>query len=83
LRKAEMEAMTTSFFRDLYVADPAEETEEILGLFEPLILDEINNRLCKEFSDEEISDAMFNLARLRHLVRTGSWPDFFRSTGKS
>jgi hypothetical protein len=43
--KTKIEAMTTSFFRDLYTADPAVKPEEILGLFEPLISDEINNRL--------------------------------------
>jgi hypothetical protein len=57
--KSEMEAMATSFFKELYRADPAVKPEEVLGLFEPTISDETNRKLCKEFSDEEIGDAMF------------------------
>jgi hypothetical protein len=54
-----MAGMIRSFFIRLYTADPKMNSSEITQLFEPKIIEEDNTTLCKEFSVEEISDAMF------------------------
>jgi hypothetical protein len=57
--KKEMEGMTTTFFHDLYTADPSVAPEVLVQLFRPIITEEMNSLLCKEFSDDEIGDALF------------------------
>jgi hypothetical protein len=76
--KSEMEAMATSFFKELYTANPAVKPEEVLGLFEPTISDETNRKLCKEFSDEEIGDAMLQIGPLKAPGPDGFPAKFFQ-----
>jgi hypothetical protein len=60
-----METMTTDFFKQLHKADPAVRPRSITILFEPMISQEMNNDLCKEFTEEEISNAMFQIGPLK------------------
>jgi hypothetical protein len=53
--------MATDFFKNLYHADPGVVPDELINLTEPKITPEMNECLCKEFSDEEISDALFQM----------------------
>jgi hypothetical protein len=73
-----MEAMTTDFFKKLYTADQAVKPDEILNLFEPLISDEVNRKLCREFSADEISDAIFQIGPLKVPEPDGFPARFFR-----
>jgi hypothetical protein len=50
--------MAMDIFKKLYTADPGV-TVEITHLFQCCISDETNTSLCKEFLEEEISDALF------------------------
>jgi hypothetical protein len=59
--KKEMETMTTDFFKQLYKAYPTVRPVHITSLFQPMISQEMNNELCKEFIQEEISNVMFKL----------------------
>jgi hypothetical protein len=54
-----MESLTRNFFIDLYATDPNVYSQDVLHLFEPMISEEMNNDLCKDFTKEEISDALF------------------------
>jgi hypothetical protein len=54
-----MEGLTHSFFQDLYKADPLVWPGELLQLMHARITPEMNESLCKVFSAEEISDALF------------------------
>jgi hypothetical protein len=76
--KKEMETLATKFFRTLYTADPTVHPEDVVQLFEPLILDGMNADLCKEFSAEEISDALFQIGPLKAPGPDG-FPDHFFS----
>jgi hypothetical protein len=49
--KSEMEEMTRTFFIQLYSADQGVSPEELTQIFEPVISDEANESLCKEFSE--------------------------------
>jgi hypothetical protein len=57
--------MATDFFKNLYHADLGMVPDELINLTEPKITPEMNECLCKEFSEEEISDALFQMGPLK------------------
>jgi hypothetical protein len=59
------QAMSVDFFKELYSADPAVDPTELVDLVERKISDEMNEVLCKPFSVEEISDALFQMCPLK------------------
>jgi hypothetical protein len=81
--KKEMEGMTTKFFQDLYTANPSVAPEELIHLFRPIITEEMNSLLCKEFSDDEIGMHISRWALSKHLAQTGSQQGFSNGIGKS
>jgi hypothetical protein len=52
----------SNFFRELYSAGAIVNAEELLNLFEPRISEETNAGLCKEYTDDEISTALVQIA---------------------
>jgi hypothetical protein len=42
--------LTTNFFNELYTADPAVQPNQVIDLFQPLITEEMNTDLCKEYA---------------------------------
>jgi hypothetical protein len=73
-----MEEMTIGFFQQLYIADPSVCPDELLHLIEPMVLEETNNLLCMDFSDEEIADALFQIGPLKALGTDGFPVKFFQ-----
>jgi hypothetical protein len=57
-----MDNMAQSFFQDLYRADPEVCREVLLSVVQPKTSEHTNMELCKEFSVEEIGDALFQIA---------------------
>jgi hypothetical protein len=57
--RKEMESMATEFFRNLYTANPEVNPKQLADLFGCTITEEVNGELCKDFTDEEISNALF------------------------
>jgi hypothetical protein len=51
--------MVTNFSKNLYTADQEVRPGEVVNLFQPVICEEMNVNLCKDFTDDEISDALF------------------------
>jgi hypothetical protein len=49
----------------LYIADAEVQPEEVIHLFQPMITEEMNKCLCKEFTKEEISDTLFHIGPLK------------------
>jgi hypothetical protein len=74
--------LTTNFFKELYTADPTVQPNQVIDLFQPLITEEMNADLCKEFSDEEISNALFQIGPLRRQVLMVFLPIFSNGTRK-
>jgi hypothetical protein len=70
-KKFDMEAMACYFFKELYKADPGVQPQEVLNLVQPKITDKINEDMCRDFSDEEISDALFQIGPLKALGPDG------------
>jgi hypothetical protein len=63
--KADMECMAQQFFQELYSADGGVNPTDILEAFETRITEEVNENLCKEFLDDEISDTLFQIGPLK------------------
>jgi hypothetical protein len=55
----EMEEMATKFFKDLYTADQKVQPDIITDNVQTQISQEMNERLCKDYSDDEIGNALF------------------------
>ena len=53
--------MATNFFKKLYEADDSVELDVLLSLFEAKVTQNINESLCRDFTDLEISDALFQI----------------------
>jgi hypothetical protein len=49
-------------------------------MFEPVITYETNHDLCKSFSEEEISDALFQIGPLKALGPDGFPGQFFQKS---
>jgi hypothetical protein len=74
----EMGELTTKFFEDLYTADCDVEPEIIQNILEPQINQQMNEDLCKEFSEEEISNALFQIGPLKAPGADGFPARFFQ-----
>jgi hypothetical protein len=61
----EMEFLATEFFKQLYQADPTVRPLHITSLYDPVVSQEMDNELCKEFIDKEISNAIFQIGPLK------------------
>jgi hypothetical protein len=55
----EIKEMTTDYFKNLYSKDDLVEPGEILNLLQNKISTETNEKLCSEFTEEEIGNALF------------------------
>ena len=67
----------------LFSRDPNLNPDDIVNLFEKKVSEDMSGALCKEFSDKEISDALFEIGPLKAPVLMGSRPDFTKETGGS
>jgi hypothetical protein len=59
--------MAISYFENLYTADSSVCLQDLLHLVDPMITDDVNEVLCKEFMDREIADALFDVRPLKSL----------------
>lgn len=63
--KGDMEKLTRDFFQKLYARDEGVDPGELVDLFDVRVDASMNLELCKPFSDEEISDALFQIGPLK------------------
>ncbi|XP_071680546.1 uncharacterized protein [Lolium perenne] len=63
--KEEMEAMATSFYQNLYTRYDNVDPNIIIEEVQHCVDDHMNDGLCKHFSEEEISDALFQIGPLK------------------
>jgi hypothetical protein len=62
---SDMERLTVSFFKHLYTRDPTINGDPIIAQTQELIDEDMNTKLCKDFSVKEISDALFQIGPLK------------------
>ena len=75
---ASMHHLATDYFRNLYTADSNLETAHVVELFEQCVSDDDNMQLCAEFSEKEISDALFQIGPLKAPGPDGFPARFFQ-----
>jgi hypothetical protein len=73
---AEMQQLIVEFFEDLYTVDSAVSPSQVLHLIEPKVNSNINDDLCKAFTEKEIADAMFQMGPLK-VPRPDGFPTRF------
>jgi hypothetical protein len=74
----EIKTLANDFIKDLYSKDPDTCTEELIDLLHEPITEDINSALCKEFSNEEVSDALFQIGPLKAPGPDGMPGRFFQ-----
>ncbi|XP_071676941.1 uncharacterized protein [Lolium perenne] len=62
---SDMERTIMSFFKHLYTRGPTINGVPIIALTQELIDEDMNTKLCKDFSVKEISDALFQIGPLK------------------
>ena len=60
-----MAEMTSSYFANLFTADPLLCADPVTNLINALVTDIMNEGLCAEFMDKEVSDALFQIGPLK------------------
>jgi len=73
-----MAGMINNYFSDLYTKDPAVVPQEVTQLFDQCITDDMNDTLCKPFTEEEISNALFQIGPLKTPGPDGLPARFFQ-----
>lgn len=53
--------MATDYFKGMFTADPNISPDRVTRLIQQRITDEMNDKLCVGFTDEEIAMAVFRL----------------------
>jgi hypothetical protein len=67
-----------NFFKSLYEADPRVCSNELLELVGAKVTDEMNTQLCREFTEKENSDALFQMGPLKAPGPDGFPARFFQ-----
>ena len=57
--------MTTRFFKDLYTKDDKVAPQELINMMQARVNEDMNNMLTKDFTENEISDALFQIGPLK------------------
>lgn len=60
-----MQNMIQSYFQQLFTNDPSLEANEVVHLFQEHVTRDMNDILCRDFSEEEIGDALFQIGPLK------------------
>lgn len=60
-----MERMASSYFQELFTRDPSLKSDGLVGMTQEKVTPAMNNNLCMDFTDEEISDALFQIGLLK------------------
>lgn len=74
----EIQNMATSFFKNLYTKDDGVNPQVLLDLIQEKVSSDINACLTKEFTEQEISDALFQIGPLNAPGLDGFPARFFQ-----
>jgi hypothetical protein len=75
---AVMERMTNSFFKELFTRDLSLNANDVSQLIENKVTEQMNNALTRDFNDEEISNALFQIGPLKAPGPDGFPARFFQ-----
>jgi hypothetical protein len=74
----EIKRMADDFFKKLYTRDTDVFPDDLLEHIQKSINDDMNTQLCKDFTDDEISDALFQIGPLKAPGPDGMPGRFFQ-----
>jgi hypothetical protein len=74
----EMKEIVTDFFKNLYKKDAEVNPNPIFELVQPSVIEEMNNDLLREYSVDEIDDALFQIGPLKAPGPNGFPARFFQ-----
>jgi hypothetical protein len=77
-----MERMTNSFFKELFTRDLSLNANDVSQLIENKVTEQMNNVLTRDFNDEEISNALFQIRPLKAHGPDGFPARFFSAIGE-
>jgi hypothetical protein len=60
-----MERIASSYFQELFTRDPSLNVDDLVSMTQERVSAAMNEDLCKEFTDDEISDALFQIGPLK------------------
>jgi hypothetical protein len=60
-----LEQMSTDYFKEIFSADPSLDHSKVTRLIQSKVTPEMNENLCREFTDEEIANAIFQIGPLK------------------
>jgi hypothetical protein len=60
-----MERMDTSYFKELFTRDPSLNSSRLIEMTTVKVSAEMNEELCRDFTDDEIGDALFQIGPLK------------------
>jgi hypothetical protein len=61
----DMERMDTSYFKELFTRDPSLNSSRLIEMTTVKVSAEMNEELCRDFTDDEIGDALFQIGPLK------------------
>jgi hypothetical protein len=70
--------MATSYFKELFTRDPNLNADNLTSLFQENVTTQMNDELCRDFTEEEISDALFQIGPLKAHGTDGFPARFFQ-----
>jgi hypothetical protein len=73
-----MKGVVADFFKNLYKNDTEVDPKMILELVQPKVTEEMNKDLLREYCDEEIGDALFQIGPLKAPGPDGFPTRFFQ-----
>lgn len=62
---SDMERMATSYFKEVYTKDPTLNPDVVLEAIGPKVTGQMNAMLCAPFTEEEVSNALFQIGPLK------------------
>ena len=60
-----MELMASSFFKELFTCDPSLNADEIVGLIEKKVTNEMNEALLKPHTVDDVKKALFSIGDMK------------------
>ena len=73
--------MANSYFKEFFTKDPTLSSDVVLDCIAPKVTEEMNVSLCRPYSDEEISNALFQIGPLKAPGCDGLPARFFHGIG--